>query len=160
MASRKNQTANDVIYTPQSLAKWLINYFKPTGTVLDPAAGKNAFYKQFKNVKKYRCEITEGIDFFDWNQKVDWIITNPPYSTYKQFLTHCFKVANNVVLLIPVAKIFAGNTVCEAAQKYGGIKQLVYIGTGRSIGFPFGFTVCAIHYKKNYKGSCKITYKT
>ena len=63
--SRKT-TPNDVIMTKPETAKWIIDYFKPTGTILEPCKGDGAFYNQFEGDKDW-CEIREGKDFFDYN---------------------------------------------------------------------------------------------
>ena len=42
-------TAADKVYTKQSTAEWIINYYNPQGSILEPAAGKNAFFNLFKN---------------------------------------------------------------------------------------------------------------
>ena len=34
------------------------------------------------------CEIGEGGDFLRYNQKVDWIISNPPWSKILVFIKH------------------------------------------------------------------------
>ncbi len=39
--------------------------------------------------------------------------------------------------------------------QYGGIKEIVFMGTGNKHGFPVGFPVGAVHFKKNYKGDIK-----
>ena len=61
-------TAADSVFTKNTTAKWIVDYFKAQGSILEPAAGENAFYNLFDNEEKYRCEITDGIDFFEWNK--------------------------------------------------------------------------------------------
>ena len=149
-------TAADTVYTNKKTADWIIDYFNPSGSILEPSAGRDVFFNQFKNVEKYRCEIRDGVDFFDWDKKVDWIITNPPYSIYDQFLEHAFDVADNVVFFVPIAKAFKSNKVQNMVAKYGGLKEIVYMGGGSKHGFAFGFPVGCLYYKKDYKGDCKI----
>ena len=152
-------TAADTVYTKEDTAKWIINYYKPEGSVLDASAGKDIFYNNFANEQKYRCEITDGIDFFDWNKKVDWIITNPPYSIYDRFLQHCFNIADNVVLFVPIAKAFKSNKVQKMVNAYGGLKEIIYMGGGNKHGFAFGFPVGCLYYKRGYIGDCRIVTK-
>lgn len=153
----KQATLADKVYTPDSSAQWIIDHFKPTGSILDPSAGFNAFYDKFTNKEKYRCEIEEGLDFFEWVKPVDWIITNPPYSIYDDFLEKAFEVADNVVFFVPLGKAFKSNRVQKMVMNYGGLKELVYMGGGQKHGFPFGFPVGCLYYKRGYKGDCKIT---
>lgn len=150
-------TAADVVYTKRETTRWIVKYFKPRGVVLDPAAGMDAFYDEFPNTEKYRCEIEDGLDFFDWTKKVDWIITNPPYSIYDDFLEHAFSIADNVVLFVPLAKAFKSNKVQKMVIEYGGLKEIIYMGGGGQHGFAFGFPVGCLYYKRGYAGPCKIT---
>lgn len=151
-------TANDIVMTDPEQARRIVAYFSATtpGTYLDPCAGNDAFYNALPH-PKYRCEIRDGSDFFDWHTPVDWIITNPPYSIYDLFLEHSFKVAKNVVFLVPISKAFKSDKIERMVDLYGGLKEIIYMGTGRQNGFPFGFAVGCLHYKKHYKGSIKCT---
>jgi hypothetical protein len=44
-------------------------------------------------------------EFFDYDQRVDWIITNPPFSQLRAFLKHSYEIANNVVFLTFTAHV-------------------------------------------------------
>ena len=98
-----NTKREDCVMTPQDLANALVQYFKPKGTILEPCSGKKAFIKALRNYDYnlivYSCELTEGTDFFDFKHKVDWIITNPPYSKMRKFIQHSMEVADNIVFL-------------------------------------------------------------
>jgi len=153
---------NDVIMTPRHIAKQMIDFYeiKDCERVLDPCAGDGAFFDQYpKEAIKYRMEISEGLDFFDWDVNrsphIDWIITNPPYSIFPQFLEHCFKVADNVCLLIPLAKLVSSLKRINMVMDYGGIVSMRVIGASRC-GFPFGFPAAAIHMKRGYTGETLI----
>ena len=150
-------TAADTVFTKDTTAQWIVDYFRPQGSILDPSAGNNAFFDKFQNTEKYRCEIKEGSNFLHWGKKVDWIITNPPYSIYDQFLEHAFQTADNVVFFVPIAKAFKSNKVQRMVKQYGGLKELIYMGNGSRHGFAFGFPVGCLHYKRGYIGDCKIT---
>lgn len=151
----KVHTANDVVMTDRNQARKIIEYFKPTGICLEPCAGDDAFFDHLP-APKHRCEIRDGIDFFDFNNHVDWIITNPPYSIYDHFLEHAFKVADNVVFLVPISKAFKSDKIERMVDAYGGLKEIIYMGTGRQNGFPFGFAVGCLHYMKGYTGDIKV----
>ena len=151
--SRKT-TPNDVIMTKPETAKWIIDYFKPTGTILEPCKGDGAFYNQFEGDKDW-CEIREGKDFFDYNKRVDWIITNPPFSIFDNFLIKAFEVADNIVFFCPLNKVFKGKKLDIKIQEYGDIKEILHMGGGNHHGFPFGFSTGCIYYKRNYTGDIK-----
>ena len=40
-------TAADSVFTKNTTAKWIVDYFKAQGSILEPAAGGNAFYDLF-----------------------------------------------------------------------------------------------------------------
>ena len=97
---------NDDVLTPVEISKKIIDMFDIEGTVLDPFKGQGSFYNQYpNNVIKEWCEIKEGKDFFKYNQKVDWIVSNPPYSILDEVLDHSFEIADNIVYLVPLSKI-------------------------------------------------------
>jgi hypothetical protein len=147
---------NDKIFTPLNIAKEIIAMFDLQGTVLDAFMGNGAFYNQYpNNVKKDWCEIDKGKDFFKYTEKVDWIITNPPYSILENVLYHSFKIADNIVYLVPLSKIVSSIGRIRKISKFGGV-PLVYILSASKCGFPFGFPCCAIHIKKDYSGKTQI----
>ena len=98
-------TPNDLIMTKPETAKFIIDYFKPTGKILEPCRGTGSFYDQFEGDKDW-CEISEGKDFLKYNKKVDWIITNPPFSIFDDFLLQSLKVSDNVVFFCPLNLFF------------------------------------------------------
>jgi len=89
---------NDIIHTPISVVQIMVHMceLKDGDTVLDPSAGSNkVFYNTFPDfVKKDYCEITEGKDFFEYHDKVDCIIGNPPYSLWDKWLEHTMSITD------------------------------------------------------------------
>ena len=149
-------TAQDVVMTPSTTAKIIIDYFKPTGKLLEPCRGEGAIYN-YMSGDKHWCEISEGKDFMDWSEQVDWIITNPPYSIFDLFLKKAMSVADNIVFFVPFSKLFKSKSNDEMVRQYGDIKEIVNMGTGSQHGFKMGFMVGCIHYKKDYVGDIKYT---
>lgn len=145
----------DVVYTPDYVAKFIIDHLRPCGLCLDPCKGDGAFFKYLPVGSEY-CEIQEGKDFFEYRKKVDWIIGNPPYSIFKEFLEYSFEISDNVSFLVPTNKIFQRQVVMDMIGKWGGVKSMVIYGSGSLIGFPFGFSVGNFHFQRNYKGHCEI----
>ncbi len=102
----KNAPELDVVYTPRALAQSIIGHFEPTGTVLEPCRGSGHFYEAFPtDLVRHYCEIDEGLDFFDWHNPVDWIISNPPWSQFRAFNLHAMGLATNVVWIIPLVHL-------------------------------------------------------
>ena len=96
-----NTKRNDVVMTPEYITKQLVEHFRPEGIILEPCKGEGAFMKYLPEDTKW-CEITEGKDFFQFNEKVDWIITNPPYSKMRKFIQHSMEVSDNIVFLTTI----------------------------------------------------------
>jgi len=147
---------SDVVYTPVIFSKTIIDIIKPSGTILEPCKGDGAFYNLLPSHSEY-CEITEGKDFFNYNKNVDWIVGNPPYSIFYQWLKHSFSLAKNVSYLLPINKVFQSNKIMSLINEYGNIKQIIVIGDGRRYcKFPFGYSVGNFHFQKNYTGNTEI----
>lgn len=144
----------DVVYTKREISRGIISYLKPCGICLDPCRGDGAFYDYLPNAEY--CEIKEGKDFFDYYNNVEWVIGNPPYSIFKDFLQHSFEIANNVSFLVPTNKIWQRQVVMDMINKWGGVKSIIIYGSGSLIGFPFGFSVGNFHFEKGYSGETKI----
>ena len=141
---------NDVVFTPDWLAKEMCRMFSLKGRILEPCKGEGAFMKYLPPDTLW-CEITEGRNFYDFNEKVDWIITNPPYSDYDRFLDHSFELADNIVLLVPVAKMMKSMGTLKKIFAYGNIVSCYFLSGGQA-GFPFGFPVGIYYIKKGYRG--------
>ena len=144
-------TASDTVQTPVEIAGMIVSYFSPVGLTLEPCRGAGNIYKELPEPKDW-CEIMEGKDFFDYHRKVDWIVTNPPFSIYDRFLSHCFEIADNVVLLVPIAKAFKSMRIEKLVDEYGGLKTIWLIGSGTKCGFAFGFPTGCLYYQRGYKG--------
>ncbi len=153
----KKSTPNDDVMTPIDIAIKIINYFKPTGKILEPARGTGNFYNNIKGNIDW-CEIDDGRDFLKYNKKVDWIITNPPFSIYDLFLLKAFEVSDNVVFLTTLQKAFKSQKIQKEIELYGGLKEIIMLGSGGKLNFPFGFPVGCLYYKRGYnKNLIKLT---
>lgn len=152
----QGMNVNDVVFTPSNIAKLIVDMFKPQGKILEPCKGEGAFMEYLPK-ETFWCEITEGKDFFNFNEKVDWIVTNPPYSNFNEFMEHSFELADNVVFLVPLGKVFKSWGTITKIQKYGGIKK-IYIIPSRRCGFAFGFPCGVFHFVRNYQGLTEIKY--
>jgi len=142
----------DVVYTPYALAEDIVKYFQPAGVCLDPCAGNGAFLELLPPGSEW-CEIEKGRDFYAWSNHVDWAISNPPYSHLLAWLRHSFKVASNIVYLIPSHRVFASNEFLDDLFAWGGIVHIRRYGTGSQWGFPFGHALAAVHYQSGYRGA-------
>ena len=93
-------------YTPKEITKELIKDidFVDNETVLETCRGGGAFYDILPdNIVKDWCEIDMGRDFFEYNNKVDISIANPPYrieidgerkNAIIKWMNHQFSITN------------------------------------------------------------------
>ena len=149
---------NDKCMTPHKIAERLCNLL-PVGMLdscLDPFCGDGAFIDSFTSLDNDWCEIDLGRDFFKYHRKVDWIISNPPYSIFDAVLDHSFEIADNVAYLVPLSKIFSSMGRIRKWQAYGNIKA-IWILSASKCGFPFGFPAAFVWWQKGYKDETKIT---
>lgn len=87
---KKRENANDVFITPISLVNQHIDLVKdiiktePDKVIYEPFFGTGNYYnllkERFPNNPIEYTEISLDLDFFDFNKKVNYIISNPPYS--------------------------------------------------------------------------------
>ena len=152
-----NAPERDVVLTPPDLAAVVIAHFAPQmrGRVLDPAKGEGAFYDALPgHLDRYWCEVSEGRDFFEWREPVDWIITNPPWSKLRAFTRHAMGASDNIVWLVHMPNITTKARLRDLEQHGFGVAELVWIDTPRD--WPqSGFQLVAAHLKRGYSGPWK-----
>ena len=90
---------SDEFMTPLALAQPIAAAVKPRGIILEPCPSTGNFVRALRSYGAVR--ICTG-DFCAWQTPCDWIITNPPYSRFKDFLAHAVTMAKRVAFLAPV----------------------------------------------------------
>lgn len=145
---------SDVHFTNGELARRIVAHFAPRGRCLEPFKGDGAFLQHLPEGSDW-CEITEGRDFFKHTAPADWIITNPPFSNLTQVFAHAFSLSANCVFLIPISKYWSSAPRLKSVQTYGGLAEILHVGTGRAIGFDIGFPFAAMHFQRGYRGPIK-----
>lgn len=94
----------DYYPTPEWCYEKLPIDFSNYKTALEPCAGdyRIAAFLEEKGLQDVRtCELQDGQDYFSYNgEKVDLILTNPPYSLAEEFITKALKDANTVIMLL------------------------------------------------------------
>ena len=153
-----NAPAQDLVMTPPELAAAVIGHFagRMTGMVLDPARGQGAFYDRFPtHLERDWCEITEGRDFLDWREPVDWVMTNPPWSRLRDFTRHAMRIAPNVVWLAPLTNLTTKARLRDLDEAGFGIAELVLIDTPKD--WPqSGFQLVAAWLRKGHSGGWSV----
>jgi len=89
-------------YTNEQMVKDLIAITPLSGSVLDAGSGKNkVWYKNIPDeLEKYECEIEDGVDFMDWDKKVNWIIGNPPFNIGWKFIEKSCEIAQTGIAVL------------------------------------------------------------
>ena len=146
----RNYKSDDCIMTPEYLAESLVNHFKPSGKILEPCKGTGNFLK-FLPKNTLWCEISEGKNFFDFNDKVDWIITNPPWSQIRKFLQHSLEISKNVCFLFTINHLWTKARIRDIKEAGFGIKEIVIFDTPDNFP-PLGFQVGMVHLQAKYSG--------
>ena len=154
-----NCLAQDLVMTPPELAAVVIGHFagRMSGTVLDPARGQGAFHDRFPAcLDRHWCEITEGRDFLDWHEPVDWVMSNPPWSRLRDFSRHAMRIAPNIVWLAPLTNLTTKARLRDLDEAGFGIAELVLIDTPK--GWPqSGFQLVAAWLRKGHSGGWSVT---
>jgi hypothetical protein len=149
---------SDIVYTPDTVASEIIDWLQPSGKCLDPCFGDGAFHKHLPAGSDW-CELRKGKDFFDYREPVDWIIGNPPYSIFEEWLRHSFKIANDIAYILPTNKVFQRQIIMKMINDWGGIKGITVYGSGSMVGFPFGFSTGTFHFSKGWTGPCQLVLR-
>lgn len=148
----------DVVYTPEYIAADMVSFFQPSGKILEPSKGGGVFMKYLPPETDW-CEIAEGKDFFAYNNQVDWIVGNPPFKLFYEFMEHSYKVANDIVYLLPADKPFNVFKTVEMIFKHGGIVHARFYGNGSAIGIPeIHRPVTAFHFRRGYRGAMGFSF--
>lgn len=142
----------DVVCTPDWVAKDMVEFFKPSGRILEPCKGDGVFLKYLPPDTQW-CEIQEGRDFFAWNEPVDWIIGNPPYKIFGEWFSHSVTIAKNICYLMPIHFFFRRGSSIDICFEWGMYKEMRIYGGGAKLGFPMGNPIAAFHFQKGYTGS-------
>ncbi|MSU72083.1 MAG: hypothetical protein EXS43_07035 [Opitutus sp.] len=151
----RNYVSNDEVQTPPELARRLVKHFRPWGRILEPCRGDGNFLAALPR-RTVWCEIKAGRDFFAWDRKVDWIITNPPWSEIRLFLQHAMRYSDHVVFLLTINHVWTRARVRDIRNAGFGIREIVLVDMPAS--FPqSGFQLGAVYVARGWKGKITLT---
>lgn len=155
-----NSPEKDMVMTPECLAKEIIEHFSPSGLILDPCRGQGAFYNNFNTDTKDWCELEEGKNFLSYGKKVDWIITNPPWSKMQKFLEHGMRISDNIVYLTTVNHYTTKKRIRDMRNYGFAIAEIYCVPTPTKPWPQLGFQLGAIHTQRGYTGGIKMSYSS
>ena len=147
------------MYTPRDLAKTIIEHYKPSGRQLDPCLGDGAFFDQLKGDKDW-CELVRGRDFLRYDRPVDWIISNPPWSSsaYRDIAAHAFALSSNVVFLIRLHNALGTYARHRMFLEAGHRLKEILVVPWPSVWRQEGFILAAIHWQRGWTGKIKLSH--
>ncbi|NJK92876.1 MAG: hypothetical protein HC904_14275 [Blastochloris sp.] len=150
----RDYISDDVVQTPVEMAGRLVRHFQPKGRILEPCRGEGHFL-QFMPEAEW-CEIKEGRDFLEWDQPVDWIVTNPPWSKIRVFLQHGMRWSDNIVFLLTINHIWTKARLRDMQTAGFGLKEICLLEMPES--FPqSGFQLGAVHVQRGWSGDIRLT---
>lgn len=157
MKERPMPTKSDIVYTPRWCAEDMVRFFSPSGIILEPCRGGGAFL-EFLPPETHWCEIVDGKDFYQWQEPVDWLVSNPPYSQTREWLRHSYRIAENILYLIPFRNMTSGYGLLTELRQYGWLKHVRIYGTGGLLNFPMGNAIAAFHIARGYRGATEFSF--
>jgi hypothetical protein len=160
--ANRNYISNDIVMTPPGVCAAVVDHFAPQGRVMDPCAGNGNFLRAFVDYgipvnDVLWCEVNTTFisklwgpprDFFSYTEKVDWIITNPPWSQIRKFLDHAMIVADNVVFLLTVNHIWTKLRFKNIHNAGFAIKEICVMDSPKELN-KSGFTVGCVHVSRS-----------
>jgi hypothetical protein len=148
---------DDDLQTPKALARAIVEHFQPQGRMLEPCAGDGAFLECMPCADW--CEVKEDRDFFQYRDKVDWIVTGPPYLQRLEFLVRSLQLAENIVFLVHVPLIFFKAKLHLIHHAGCAVREIVLVDNPPEPWPQFGLQLSAVHIKRGHPGGIKVTDK-
>tara|TARA_Y100001938_G_scaffold86554_1_gene118763 strand:+ start:1220 stop:1819 length:600 start_codon:yes stop_codon:yes gene_type:complete len=117
---------NDIFITPLKLSKYAIDMidYDTNDIWYDPFKNNGSYYNQYpiECEKKY-SEILENKDFFDFNENVTIICSNPPYSILDTVIEKSISLKPRIIqYLIGVNNLTARRIQMFEKHNYGLVK--------------------------------------
>jgi hypothetical protein len=165
---------NDNVYTGDALARRIINYLPigPDDFCVDGCRGPwpGAFHSAMPQGRRDWCESRDGRDFltYEFDRRVDWVITNPPYSdAYAPIAARAFRIAANVAFLVKLNVALGTFARHRAWREAGhGLREIVFIPWGDAefttedgrVKAGEGFCLALLHWSRGWTGAVRFTY--
>jgi predicted RNA methylase len=162
MATLCPKGGNDKVYTPDALAMKIVQTILRKypelewtySSVLEPCAGNGAFVRALAahDLAPMTCEIDDGTDFMDFSDKVDWIVTNPPWSKIRDFLNKSMEVAHDIFFLAPIPSLMTKARLRDIHKAGFHFAHMWLVDTPKE--FPqSGFQLVVAHISDRYNDS-------
>jgi hypothetical protein len=132
---KQRTNPKDVFITPKPLAKLAIDMVQDSTTYFlmktidrqpivwyDPFRNSGSYFNQFPDTEYAHrwSEILQGKDFFQFNEEIDVICSNPPYSMLDKVFKKCIELKPQIInLLIGVGNLTARRIEWMEKAGYG-----------------------------------------
>ena len=126
------RSPEDFYVTPDKAIRALLKREKFSGIGWEPACGNGAITKFFPGIKASDIRTDSdiagkgGIDFLAVRQKVDFIITNPPFCLITEFIEHSLKCAKMKVAIFGRIQLLEGKKRYHLFMKHPPVRIYVF----------------------------------
>ncbi len=135
---RKRLKPHDVFITPLPLVMKHLSFvdFQASDIWLDPFKGSGNYFKNFPVALGNRrwCEIDENIDFFQFNEKIDIICSNPPYSLVDKVLEKSIALKPRIISYIIGHLSFTAKRMKYMEENDYVLKKICYLDVKKWLG--------------------------
>ena len=126
----KMRRENDFYPTPDAIVKRLVRHladrWEPTGdhnepTIWEPCAGDGRMVDALSQAgfKTVSSDIKAGMDFFKISQPLaEVVVTNPPFSHIRPFITHAFQIGIQQMALVCPERLWASGIGLEGFRNH------------------------------------------
>jgi hypothetical protein len=143
------------IYTPDELARLIVDHFKPAGRICEPCKGGGAFLRALPKCDWF--EIQEGKNFMAAEGQWDWIVTNPPWNEVQNFLIKSMRHADNIVFLC-WASAWWTKARQRVIDEHGfAMAEILKVPTPPAPWPQSGFQLAAVCLRRGWRGGCTIS---
>jgi len=118
-------------------------------TILEPTPGAGNLVKSINRIYPNSIMYTPT-DFYQFNEKVDCIVGNPPFTPMKEgykILNRCFELSDNIIFLMPWLALINSEKRTELYMSRG-LKQIVHLPRRAFSGSRV--QTCVMQFQKGY----------
>ena len=138
--SQKSTIESDEVYTPSNALAPLLPYLNKDSVIYEATSGVSSHLLNHLKDAGLNAKGSFGRDFFDYDNRYDIVVTNPPYSIKFEFIEKCFKLGKPFALLLPLASLQGVRSHKILKDKQFEVmilnKRLKFVGAKTSA--PFG----------------------
>lgn len=168
MSTTRDRVSDDYYATPESAVRAILQQEELIGSILEPSAGEGhisylikEYYPNNRLVSTdliqrrdlFSCNIQGGVDFltYDFSEKFDTIITNPPFSLAQEFIERALELSNRKVIMFAKIQLLEGKKRRLLFEKfppkyiYVFSKRQAPLSNGSAVdenGKPWATTMC------------------